>query len=201
MRKLFESIRAIQEKADKTNDQEEAGSYVYDLYVKDRADFNEVEDSFFTISTKKEFQYAKSLEKFYTSVLTQVYETYGQFFSNSETGKKEIEMSRLFFVAGKLNEDIPGRSIHDTRSAFEVTRYASAYIDAHELKPDTAYETPHLAHYAQVAYDMAPVSRFNRPFSLPYRKVPIESIHFYLIYFKCYLEPLLEKFNRSSSIF
>jgi hypothetical protein len=182
--RLFESIRAIKE----LDGDGYANSRVkYELYSKAEEDFDENRDFLFTITSKEELAYARSLEKLYSSTLAEYYKKYNKTMVGSHT-------SRVFFIAGEVVANkTTGKSVHDTSRTFAITNhYAQSYVEAKEVRDDERFKTPEQAEYTFVPVNVTQVSRFMKLFQLPVRKVPVGSVHFDFNYFNCYLLPFLE---------
>ena len=160
-------------------------------------DFNtepEFNNSFtFILKTRREFDYAKNLLGIYRDVIEPYLKR-----NKDLIARSTYDYDRFFYVAGRNNHFACGKSIHDSRSAFDFSvHYLENAIKVAEngsisigpKSSDDHFMDDNLAH----------VSHFRRAFSYlsaKYQPLPIEFFRIDLNYLNCYFVPMLQRISK-----
>ncbi len=107
-------------------------------------------------------------------------------------------MNRFLMITGFLNENVPGKSIHDTRETFEVTFHnPTLYLNIPEKTVDTSdkYKKIDSSSLQTLPFEQAHVAHFQKLNSFEYRSISIQLIHLDLNYFYGYFVPFVKKIS------
>jgi hypothetical protein len=149
-----------------------------------------------TINSKKEFVYARNVFDAYTSLVKP--------YLNKNRGiiKKHCSaMNRFLMITGFLNENVPGKSIHDTRDTFELTLNApTLFLDlaARTVDASDKYKRPDSSNLQTLPFDQAQVGHFHKLNSFEHRSISVEFIHLDLNYFYNYFIPLIDELSSNN---
>ena len=166
-------------------------------------DFNikpELNNSFtFIFNTPREFEYAKNLLGIYRDVIEPYLKKNEDLIASST-----YDYDRIFYVAGRNNHFACGKSIHDSRNAFDFSVH---YIEntirvAENGSISIGYNAGYWEKYNQMDDNLVHVSHFRRDFSYlsaKYQPLPIEFFRIDLNYLNCYFVPMLERISKYSA--
>lgn len=146
----------------------------------------------FTIKTEPELEYATRVYKMYKTVIE-------PYLNNNidliQSNTRDYD--RFFFVGDRVNYFANGKTIHDTRSTFDL----SIHYAEHRIlnQSDVDYNNKNYWEmYKWINYDYAHLSHFRREIgylSSRYQSLSIESFKLDINYFVCYFKPILSKFS------
>ncbi len=140
-----------------------------------------------TIRNKREFNYAVNLLKVYKTTLKGFFEKSARFLSNSN-------YDRFFFIAGDVNHNVEGKTVHNTRRSMDFYLHTSKNVidltqpmvqyfkeDGDDFIMPVQYG--HMAHFR----------KFVDAASIDLSSVPFESFHLDMNYLLCYFIPMMSQ--------
>ena len=94
---------------------------------------------------------------------------------------------RFYMISGSVNDFAWGKTIHNTKTTFEITLH-------HSYRSLWQSNRPYQATYASVPYDSGHLSHFRNMIRLPLEAIiSIKQLHLDLNFLNCYFRPLLER--------
>jgi hypothetical protein len=144
-----------------------------------------------SVKSKSEYIYAKKLLDAHKLIILPFLA------ANSKAIEKHCpNMNRFLMITGFLNENVPGKSIHDTRESFEITpHFPTLYLDSSSKTVDTSdkYKRPDSSNLQTLPFEQAHVSHLRKVNSFQTRSISIEFFHLDLNYFYGYFVPIINE--------
>ena len=149
----------------------------------------------FTITSKADFEYAKSLWLLYKHVIQPYYDENKKAFANNVRN-----FDRFFVLTGSPTDFSWGKTIHDTRRTFDFSiHHARRHIvldkqtNTVRIENDPMYLERDRAVYGFVPHAYSYESHFRDTIHHEFKQVPIKFVQFDVNYFNCYFRPILQQ--------
>jgi hypothetical protein len=169
-----------------TNRSGDEANYNYSIPVVDKHNRRGEHAFSFTITGRKEYEYAMNMFKVYKHVLGPYLATSGELIR-----RETAEYDRFFAIVGDLNNFALGKSVHSTEVTFDFSLH---FYDT--VMNETSFmieDRHHALLYTYVPYELGYLSHFRHKQCFEYKSVPFRQLFFDFNYFNCYFRPILEK--------